>query len=1505
MARPYTKFLNKKWIFLLLPILLMLAPKTLLVLGQGTADDINVVVTETDEMTTVPSTSTLPPPAASLKERPLRLPNSSFPLEYNLHIVTNIHAGGLYFKGNVTIDIEIRETTDEIVLHAKNLSNFIITATEMDSGDMLRDLTYSVDNRRHFLIIHGEEYYQIFEVGKRYRLEILYDGTMNEDHLGLYWLAYRDAGNKVIYQAATQFEPTSARLAIPCYDEPAFKANFTIQITHGKIYSAISNMPMKEVIHHNDSDLSTTIFHTTPPISTYLVAFVVSNFGYISKRQGHVTQRVFTPTMSANKGEHQLEFAIRTVAAIEEYLGVDYALDKLDHVALNKNYGAAMENWGLITYREDCLLYSEDDLRQRFRDTITIVHEIVHQWFGNLVSPEWWSYAWLNEGFATYLSHVIIDMLHPEFKPLEYFIMDTAYRAYSYHKYSTRWRAMTHYVEEEKDIAGIFDLIGYQKAACVIKMFHHAFGEKTFMRGIQQYLKKYQYSVANEMDLFGCLLKALEQSEEKTNLTQWIPLVPEIMLSWTHSKQVPIIKVIRNYENNTVTLVQQQRASYAENLWIPLNFASSSDHDFHNTAADYFMPPVERQVLNVSELGIILGTSDWLIVNKQQTGFYHVLYDDENLRRIAMALQENHLDIHEFNRADIFYCLQPLLDHNEVENVNVIFELLSYLNHEEELLVWNFVQTSVELFGRHLDNTAPHEHYKQFVRHLVRPIYLKYFPSIHEARQAISEEAGSEHTSRQNILKMACQVDLTECLDYARQLAFDYIFQQIEFVTSKEDFYVVTGDVLCYGLKYLTDDEFHDVVGVLVNTNHDTMFFDDIIIALRCTQNPVHIRLYLDMIIGPNATEFIVNPNDSALNVKRLSRTNVKSRSILRQYIANNYRSLMQQPYFTEIFNIMAEYVPITHSQQFRSFHELISKELKIAIQQNYTETSIFHLFSSSSRLCNKNVPPCLRRENLYARHTTVFEEIFLPSMSSQYSVANEMDLFGCLQKALEQSEEKTNLTQWIPLVPEIMLSWTHSKQVPIIKVIRNYENNTVTLVQQQRASYAENLWIPLNFASSSDHDFHNTAADYFMPPVERQVLNVSELGIILGTSDWLIVNKQQTGFYHVLYDDENLRRIAMALQENHLDIHEFNRADIFYCLQPLLDHNEVENVNVIFELLSYLNHEEELLVWNFVQTSVELFGRHLDNTAPHEHYKQFVRHLVRPIYLKYFPSIHEARQAISEEAGSEHTSRQNILKMACQVDLTECLDYARQLAFDYIFQQIEFVTSKEDFYVVTGDVLCYGLKYLTDDEFHDVVGVLVNTNHDTMFFDDIIIALRCTQNPVHIRLYLDMIIGPNATEFIVNPNDSALNVKRLSRTNVKSRSILRQYIANNYRSLMQQPYFTEIFNIMAEYVPTTHSQQFRSFHELISKELKLLSNKVEYNAPLIESNSQDIGKQIKMTESFLDKFEADIYEWLTRHQRPMYAASLAPNRNSAQNRFGPVLRLAGNLYRKLFKNKT
>lgn len=187
MKRQHATFINTFWGCLVLTLLL----KTPLIKGQTEADNTTVPETTVDALPLVSQTPIL-------RQRPVRLPNSSFPLEYHLHIATNIHLGNLQFKGNVTIDIEIRETTDEIVLHATKLSNFVITATDLDTNDMLRDLTYTIDTRRHFLIIHALEHYQIFDVGKKYRLEILYDGVMNEDPFGLYFLAYRDAENQVM-----------------------------------------------------------------------------------------------------------------------------------------------------------------------------------------------------------------------------------------------------------------------------------------------------------------------------------------------------------------------------------------------------------------------------------------------------------------------------------------------------------------------------------------------------------------------------------------------------------------------------------------------------------------------------------------------------------------------------------------------------------------------------------------------------------------------------------------------------------------------------------------------------------------------------------------------------------------------------------------------------------------------------------------------------------------------------------------------------------------------------------------------------------------------------------------------------------------------------------------------------------------------------------------------------------------------------------------------------------
>ncbi|XP_034487523.1 endoplasmic reticulum aminopeptidase 1 isoform X2 [Drosophila innubila] len=451
--------------------------------------------TPTSTPASTPTTSPSPSPHI-LSTRSLRLPNDTYPLGYHLHISSNIHLGDWRFNGNATIDIEIRRSTNEIVLHAKNLSDIEITLRLLDndrpdaSGEVVDDVSHTYDPQGTFLIIHPRENYQAFEAGQHYRLEILYSGLMGKLPQGLYWMEYEEeTSNHTVYVAATQSEPTYARLIFPCYDEPAFKSNFTISLTHSSTLMSVSNMPVQHMTNHGE--LTTTTFQTTPVMSTYLVAFVISDFDHISETYRNVTQSLYSSPTMKNTGRSALKNAVLTVAALEDYFGVSYSLPKLDHVALKKNQGAAMENWGLITFKENSILPEDTSCDYRhIKDTLMQNHEISHQWFGNLVSPEWWTYIWLNEGFATYFSYIITDLLYPNQNVMDKFFRDEAEHAYSYSSFLDV-HPMTYYVETEMDIMNAFDIINYKRSACVIRMFHHAFHQKTFVSGISRYLKKF------------------------------------------------------------------------------------------------------------------------------------------------------------------------------------------------------------------------------------------------------------------------------------------------------------------------------------------------------------------------------------------------------------------------------------------------------------------------------------------------------------------------------------------------------------------------------------------------------------------------------------------------------------------------------------------------------------------------------------------------------------------------------------------------------------------------------------------------------------------------------------------------------------------------------------------------------------------------------------------------------------------------------------------------------
>ncbi|SPP82967.1 aminopeptidase N isoform X1 [Drosophila guanche] len=859
------------------------------------------------------------------RDRSLRLPNETYPLGYHLHISSNIHLGNLLFSGNATIDVAIRQSTNEIVLHAKNLSDYQITVRQLTpsgSVDVVDDLTHTYNPQAAFLIIHPRENYQAFEAGQRYRVEILYTAIMRSRPMGLYWMDYVDEStNRTVYVAATQSEPTYARLIFPCYDEPGFKSNFSIRLTHGINHSAISNMPVKDVQHHGE--LTTTLFAATPPMSTYLVAFVISDFEHISETYRGVTQRIYSSPRSKEKGQSALKNAVRTVAAMEDYFGVSYPLQKLDHIALKKNYGAAMENWGLITFKEGNLLHQDTgDVHKRVKDKITQNHEIAHQWFGNLVSPEWWSYAWMNEGFATYFAYVITDLLYPEDKVMDMFVSDEGDRAYSYNSFFDV-RPMTSYVETEKEIMAIFDIITYKRAACVIKMFHHAFKQKIFVRGISRFLEKYKYTVANELNLFDYLQAELLE-DEHFGQQPWVLRVREIMLSWTHSEWMPIVLVTRNYENDTITFSQRSIHSKSEHWWIPLNFATAQKPCFEETQADLFIPPQTQHSLSLAELNLQLTGRDWLIVNKQQTGFYHVHYDTDNLRAISRQLRHNHTLIHPVNRAALFRDLKPQIEHTELEDIDVVLDMLKYMEFEEDLLPWNQVADTIDFVRRNLFATSSLELFNEFVRQLVTPTFRRLFRD-----KTSGEVPNSDLDAGQAILLMACLADLPECLDHTRTLAKEYIFKRIN-VTNESEYFAMYDSILCLGVRYLSDKDFYGVIGMMQAADRSSIYYDDLIYSLRCTQSHSHLLYFLELLLGENSTHLILSDPESMMYLSYLYKSNMEARSVIWQYIDRNYKLLCRSPNFVENFNQIAEFVPRQQKPHFVLLRQNIAAYMEV-----------------------------------------------------------------------------------------------------------------------------------------------------------------------------------------------------------------------------------------------------------------------------------------------------------------------------------------------------------------------------------------------------------------------------------------------------------------------------------------------------------------------------------------------------------------------------------------------
>ncbi|KAI8578103.1 hypothetical protein K450DRAFT_249048 [Umbelopsis ramanniana AG] len=628
------------------------------------------------------------------------LPTNVRPVHYDLSLRPNLTS--FHFDGRVIVKLDVNEDTKIITLNSHELkltsAKLQSSALKTQSSQEATDISY--DEQKHIVTLTFAE---SVPAKSETVLDILFEGTLNDQMAGFYRSSYKDASGETKYLATTQFEATDARRAFPCWDEPSLKATFDVTLVVPSELTALSNMnvisekPFQEsgkgpnVGKHEGSqtgkDVATSTslkevkYATTPMMSTYLLAFVVGPFEYIEahttgEHNGEsVKVRVYTLPGSTEQGRHALNVCTKALEYFAAVFGEPYPLPKMDMVAIPDFEAGAMENWGLVTYRTVALLFDEkaSSLAAKKQTAYTVCHELAHQWFGNLVTMEWWDHLWLNEGFATWVGWLAVDHVFPDWDVWTSFVNEDMPRALSLDALRSS-HPIEVAVNDPAEIHQIFDAISYYKGASVIRMLSSWLGVDVFLAGVRRYLHRHKFGNASTGDLWAALSEVAGVD------------VSKFMQLWTKNVGYPVLRV-DTVDDSNIQVTQARYLSTGDlksvedttNWWVPLGVLTPDK--------------VESYTLTDKSQRFAVGSHSFKL-NAGQSGVYRVQYPIDVIKRLADEVRKpnNGLLSNTADRVGLVADAGSLCVSGE-QTTSAFLELAQAFQNETEYFVWSQIST--------------------------------------------------------------------------------------------------------------------------------------------------------------------------------------------------------------------------------------------------------------------------------------------------------------------------------------------------------------------------------------------------------------------------------------------------------------------------------------------------------------------------------------------------------------------------------------------------------------------------------------------------------------------------------------------------------------------------------------------------------------------------------------------------------------------------------------------